>query len=68
VVNANAAQRGDVLADAERRTIVRALSRVGGNLSAAARLVGISRSTLYRKLAAYEIGAQMVAAKPRPSA
>lgn len=68
VVNANAAQRGDVLAEAERRTIVRALSRVGGNLSAAARLVGISRSTLYRKLAAYEIGAQMAAAKPRPSA
>ncbi len=57
VVNANAGRRGDVLAEAERRTIVRALSRVGGNLSAAARLVGISRSTLYRKLAAYHIGA-----------
>ncbi len=68
LLNATAAQRGDVLAEAERRTIVRALSRVGGNLSAAARLVGISRSTLYRKLASYEIGAQMAATKPRPSA
>ena len=68
LVNANAAQRGDVLAEAERRTIVRALSRAGGNLSAAARLVGISRSTLYRKLAAYEITAQMAEVKPRPSA
>ena len=46
---------GDILAEAERRAIVRALSRVGGNLSAAARAIGISRSTLYRKLAAYQI-------------
>ena len=69
VVNATTAdQRGDVLAEAERRTIVRALSRVGGNLSAAARLVGISRSTLYRKLAAYESGGPMTAPRPRPSA
>ena len=68
LVNAATARRGDVLAEAERRAILRALSRVGGNLSAAARLVGISRSTLYRKLAAYESGAPMAAAKPRPSA
>ena len=53
--DASAPSRGDVLAEAERRTIVRALSRVGGNLSAAARAIGISRSTLYRKLAAYRI-------------
>ena len=63
--------RGDILADAERRAIVRALSRVGGNLSAAARLIGISRSTLYRKLACYDIGASRPSAgpaKPRLSA
>ncbi|MCX8253468.1 putative Fis family transcriptional regulator [Beijerinckiaceae bacterium RH AL1] len=66
--NATAGRRVDVLADAERRTILRALSRVGGNLSAAARLVGISRSTLYRKLAAYEIGVPMAPPRPRPSA
>ena len=67
LVNATEGARGDVLAEAERRTIVRALSRAGGNLSAAARLIGISRSTLYRKLASYDIDNTIGAAKPRPS-
>jgi transcriptional regulator of acetoin/glycerol metabolism len=41
----------DNLMEAERGAIQRALSRVGGNVSAAARLLGISRATLHRKLA-----------------
>lgn len=41
----------DNLAGAERGVIQRALSRVGGNVSAAARLLGVSRATLHRKLA-----------------
>ena len=55
VLDTSRRNRGEILAEAERRAIVRALSRVGGNLSAAARAIGISRSTLYRKLAAYRI-------------
>ena len=55
LLDSSGRRRGDFLAETERRAIVRALSRVGGNLSAAARVIGISRSTLYRKLAAYRI-------------
>jgi DNA-binding NtrC family response regulator len=40
----------EVLRDAERRALVRALEHAGGNRSAAARLLGVSRSTLYAKL------------------
>jgi transcriptional regulator of acetoin/glycerol metabolism len=46
----------DNLAGAERGVIQRALSRVGGNVSAAARLLGISRATLHRKLARLGLG------------
>ena len=45
----------DALAEVERRAIFRALARCGGNHSAAAKVVGISRSTLYRKLRSYEV-------------
>lgn len=38
------------LADMESRTIEKALERTGGNLTKAAKLLGISRFTLYRKL------------------
>lgn len=38
------------LEEAERSMLVRALARAGGNVSAAARDLGISRATLHRKL------------------
>jgi DNA-binding NtrC family response regulator len=41
------------LADAERAMILRAMKAEHGNLAGAARLLGISRSTLYRKLGRY---------------
>ncbi len=44
-----AAEAGD-LADAERGALRRALARADGNISAAARSLGISRATLHRKL------------------
>lgn len=40
------------LADSERKTIALALARHAGNISQAARSLGISRSTLYRKIGA----------------
>lgn len=36
--------------DAERAVLARALARTGGNISAAARALGLSRATLHRKL------------------
>jgi len=42
------------LAEFERRVILRTLSLNGGNLSAAARILGISRQTLRVKLAAWQ--------------
>ncbi len=39
----------------ERQTIRRALETTGGNMSEAARLLGIGRATLYRKVATYDI-------------
>ena len=41
------------LDEAERRLIQVAMERTGGRVQAAARLLGISRATLYRKLAEY---------------
>ena len=38
------------LADVERRAIADAIERSGGNLTHAARILGINRTTLYRKL------------------
>ena len=41
------------IAELERRSIMAALRKTGGNKLAAARLLGISRTTLYEKLAAH---------------
>ena len=43
------------LEDAERLTIARTVKSVRGNLAQAARLLGISRSTLYRKVERYHL-------------
>ena len=44
------------VAGAERETIMRALSRASGNRTKAAKLLGISRASLYNKLRQYDIG------------
>jgi DNA-binding NtrC family response regulator len=44
------------LDDIERRLIIAALKRFGGNRRLAARALGISERTLYRKLAQYGLG------------
>lgn len=46
----------DALTVAERSVLQRALARSGGNVSAAAQSLGISRATLHRKLARFGIG------------
>jgi len=43
------------LSEIERRHILRVLSRTGGNKQAAARILGIDRTTLQRKLERYEV-------------
>jgi len=43
------------LQDWERKLIVQALERTGGNIPDASGLLGISRATLYRKIDEYEI-------------
>jgi transcriptional regulator with PAS, ATPase and Fis domain len=42
-----------LLAEAEKQTIEKAVKRSGGNISEAARLIGISRKTLYVKMKKY---------------
>ncbi len=54
LVDANAVVRP--LGELEREAIVAALSATGGNKARAAALLGIDRTTLYRKLKDYEIG------------
>jgi len=44
-----------LLADMEREQIIKALRAAGGNKTAAARLLGLDRKTLYRKLEVYGI-------------
>jgi PAS domain S-box-containing protein len=41
--------------EAEQRTIINALKVSGGNVSKAARILGIGRNTLYRKMGKYDI-------------
>lgn len=43
------------LADIERQHIVEVLEKTGGNITLAAKLLGVSRPTVYRKMAEYEI-------------
>jgi transcriptional regulator of acetoin/glycerol metabolism len=46
------------LAAYERAVLERALAETGGDATAAARLLGMGRSTLYRKLARHGVGAR----------
>lgn len=45
------ATQGNALDRAERAALTRALARSGGNVTAAARALGVGRATLYRKMA-----------------
>jgi DNA-binding NtrC family response regulator len=47
------AHLSEVVRDAERAALLRALERCGGNRSDAARTLGVSRSTFYAKLKQY---------------
>lgn len=47
------------LDELERRAIMRALRETGGDKLAAARMLGIGKTTLYRKLKQYEAEAQL---------
>ncbi len=52
----NSGQEGSLsLEEAERRTIVQALEKSSGNITAAAEVLGIARNTLYNKLRKYNI-------------
>ncbi|MET3521308.1 helix-turn-helix domain-containing protein [Mesorhizobium abyssinicae] len=51
----DAAKTSEDLDDAERGVVQRAIARTGGNVSAAAQNLGISRATLHRKLARFGI-------------
>jgi DNA-binding NtrC family response regulator len=50
------------LADAEDQLIQRALQETGGNIAEAARLLGVHRTRIYRKLAQEEAPAVEIAA------
>lgn len=54
-LNVGREQRRKLLEQAERQRILVLLSKHGGNVSMAARELGISRNTLYRKIRLYEI-------------
>ncbi|MDP3458661.1 MAG: helix-turn-helix domain-containing protein [Hyphomonas sp.] len=49
-------QRGVGLESAERRELKRAIARADGNMAAAARALGISRATLYRRMDRLGVG------------
>jgi transcriptional regulator of acetoin/glycerol metabolism len=44
------------LKDLEYRALIKALDRAGGNISKAAKILGIGRDTIYRRLKKYNIG------------
>lgn len=48
-------EHGDTLSDVERDHIVDVLARAGGNKAKAARMLGLDRRSLYRRLEAYRI-------------
>ena len=54
-VGAEVKAPGTSLEEAERMAIVRAVQNVRGNLTQAARTLGVSRSTLYRKVERYQL-------------
>lgn len=58
---------GRTLSTVEREHIMKALQRVGGNKKAAARMLGVSRRALYRRLERLELGAT-IARRRRGSA
>jgi len=60
----DAAAAGDLRAAAERSAVVRALEQARGNLSDAARSLGVARSTLYRMLARHGLRADESGAPP----
>jgi len=49
----------------ERSAIVSALRKANGSRARAARILGIARSTLYRKIEDYKIGPEELAGKPK---
>lgn len=57
VLGAGSVESG--LTEAERGAVRRALALNGGNVSAAARALGVSRATLHRKLRRLEVGGEL---------
>jgi transcriptional regulator of acetoin/glycerol metabolism len=55
--SAPGASTPSTMEDAERRAVEAALEESGGNIHAAARRLGLSRNTLYRKIRKYRIDA-----------
>jgi DNA-binding NtrC family response regulator len=54
------------LAAVEREHILRALQRAGGNKKAAARMLGVSRRALYRRLERLDLGGTIARRRRRP--
>jgi two-component system response regulator PilR (NtrC family)/two-component system response regulator HydG len=54
---AEAVARGYTLANLEREYIERVMENVNGNKSEAAKVLGVDRTTLYRKLEEYKLKA-----------
>lgn len=55
----------DLLSTVEREHILRALQRTGGNKKAAARMLGVSRRALYRRLERLDLGTTISRRKER---
>jgi len=53
-VHGPASKKG-VLADAEREAVIETLKKHGGNVSTAARELGITRATLHRKIKKFNL-------------